>query len=163
MRLRLDNIPAEAEETLQPDGCRQVRLQALTILLSPLLPGAVEDALPEARVIGPVQQPALPALAARDCPADCRLRIGDEKLAETALGWPLRLIFLQVCREGNDAPVEERLVAVYQFLRYSAAALVRGPALAEHRPQLTALLQSGRPQWHDPDSGTVTALWDIWR
>lgn len=159
MRLRLDNIPAQ-DETLQPDGCRQVRLQSLTLLLSPLLPGAVEEALPATQVIGQAQ---LPVLAARDCPADCRLRIGSQQHTETALGWPLRLIELQVCREGTDAPLEERLVAVYEFLRYTAAALARGPSLVEHRPQLMALLRSGRPEWHDPDSGTVTALWDIWR
>lgn len=159
MRLRVDDIRTEAE-TLHPDGCRQVRRQSLTLLLSPLVPGAVEAALPAAQVIGEAQ---LPALAGRDLPADCRLRVVNQQLTETALGWPLRLIELQVCREGNQAPLEERLVAVYQFLRYTAAALVRAPSLAEHHPQLTRLFKSGRPDWHDPDSGIVTALWDIWR
>lgn len=159
MRLRLDDIGTEAE-TLHPDGCRQVQLESLTLLLSPLVPGAVEAALPAAQVLGEGQ---LPALAGRELPADCRLRIVSQELTETALGWPLRLIELQACSEGNQAPIEERLVAVYQFLRYTAAALVRGPSLAEHHPRLTTLFKSGRPEWHDPDSDTVAALWDIWR
>lgn len=159
MRLRFDDIRSEAE-TLHPDGCRQVSLPSLELFFSPLLPAAAEDRAPAAQVSG---DGPLPALAGRDCPADCQLRIVSQQQTETTLGWPLRLIRLQVYRAGSDSPSEERLVAVYQFLRYGAAALARGPALAGQESQLAALFSSGRPEWHDPDSGTVTALWDIWQ
>ena len=223
MRLRLDDI-AEGTEVLQPDGYlvvpvipampAEVRAHA-KLVLSPLVPAAMQSLLPVAQVIGSAR---LPALAGRDCPPDCRLHIVSEEAGETTLGWPLQLVHAQVRPEGRvdasrvdagrvdvgrvdagrvdagrvdagrverastdtrgaerastDAAsvvaagadvIEERLIAVYQFLRYTAAAMVQGPSLAAHREQLAAFLRSGRPVWQDPDSGVVTALWDIWQ
>lgn len=218
MRLRLDDI--EGTELPQRDGNLGVSVLPLaaqppvTLLLSPLVPTAMQSLLPPHQLIGHDRKSArLPALAGRDCPPDGRLHLVSDEVGETTLGWPLRLVSLQVRPDtgadagganssragagganssradagradasGTDAGeadagradagrpeparpevIEERLIAVYQFLGYTAVALVRGPSLAAHRLRLAALLRSGRPEWRDPDSGAVTALWDIWQ
>lgn len=173
MRLRLDDID-EGSEIPQPDGMYQVvpmaAMPPVKLVLSPLVPAAMQSQLPVAQVIGSAR---LPALAGRGCPPDCRLHVVSEEIGETALGWPLRLVHVEVRPDGKvDAAgvdagrvgvIEERIVAVYQFLRYAAVALVQGASLAHHRLRLAELLRSGRPDWQDADSGTVTALWDIWQ
>lgn len=158
MRLRLDAI-ADAAETLQPDGCRLVQLPPLTLVLSPLVPAPAQDLMPASQVQGSAP---LPAVAGRDCPPDCQLRILSEESRQTSQGWPLRVLQIALCRTGNTAVLAERTVAVYEFLRYSATVLVRGAEPGPPTPQLNALLSSGRPEWHDADAGTITSLWDIW-
>ncbi len=160
MRLRLVDLgtllPTAAAAEL-PDGGEVYTAAALTLMLSPLAgqpaPGVETSALTTAAV-------------ERDLPSGCSAQVISEESHETTLGWPLQIVHAQVL-SAEGALIEERLVASYQFLRYTATALVRvgsssdGP-FATLRPRLTALLRSGRPDWRAGESGKVAALWDIW-
>ena len=160
MRLRLDDLGTLLPATTTneaADGSVVITASGLTLVLSPMggqpAPGVEAGVLTSAAV-------------GHDVPPGCSVQVGAEDSYETTLGWPMQLVHAQVL-DAAGALVEDRLVASYRFLRYTATALIRvhssaDVAFATLRPHLTQLLGSGRPDWRAGEAGRVAALWDIW-
>lgn len=71
---------------------------------------------------------------------------------ETDTGWPLSLFAVEV----NG---ETRVLALYRFLEWAGAALVRGAADAATRSRVAGALRSARPDFGSDEAICLADLW----
>ncbi|MCS6914484.1 MAG: hypothetical protein RMK29_13240 [Myxococcales bacterium] len=93
-------------------------------------------------------------------PSGGTLRVHEDLLGETDLGWPMRRVLTEVV-DPEGRVLEVRLHAFYQFLYYAAHAVAVSPdpaVLRAHLPLLTEALGRGRPDWR---SDQVVAVEEI--
>jgi hypothetical protein len=153
--MRLVLLAPEGWESREIDG-RQVLVVPggadppdLTIDVDPLV------LLPDNR------QQWLGGIILRDIAEGTNARVMNTLDTATDLGWPMQLVH-EVLLSPEAKLLETRLVAIYRFFEYGAAALVRGrneERYEANRPKLLEVLASGRPDWRGPE---VVALADLW-
>lgn len=95
------------------------------------------------------------------CPDGAEVRVIGSVCGRSPVGWPLELIYSIAVRDG--APVESRLVGLYEMLGHVAAvsafATDRERFVGSFQTVLLPMLASARPLWR---SATPVALAELW-
>jgi tetratricopeptide (TPR) repeat protein len=98
-----------------------------------------------------------------EVPAGARLVAGQDRMARTATGWPLRLVEATVVPLEGGEPLEWRLAAFYAFFEHGATALVRATRKERFAGELAALRQilvAGGPDFSG-EPAALAPLWDL--
>jgi hypothetical protein len=96
-----------------------------------------------------------------DAGVGCRALIVSTQRLVSSVGWPYTLFAVHIVPAEGTTVLEQRLVAVYDFLHVAGAVVARAqPRLPLDVPWLRSLIDSARPDW---ESDEIVALTDFWK